>query len=60
MIAAWFLFSLAEDALPSYRVHEYNEQGNTCIKAWDEVYARGGKSRKKEMTDALAKAEKGD
>jgi hypothetical protein len=44
----------------NYRAQEYNEQGNTCIKAWNEVYKRGGKLRKKEMTDALAKAEKGD
>jgi hypothetical protein len=58
MIAAWFLFSLAEDALSSYRAHEYNEQGNTCIKAWNEVYKRGGKLRKKEMDAAWAKAEK--
>jgi hypothetical protein len=58
MIAALFLFSLAKNALTSYRLHEYNEQCNNCIKAWNEVYKRGGKLRKKEMDAAWAKAEK--
>lgn len=58
LIAAWFVFSMGEDALISYRAHEYNLQGNTCIKAWNEIYTRGSNLRRKEMDAALAKAEK--
>jgi hypothetical protein len=58
LIAIWFLFSAGEDALISYRVHEYNEKGNTAIKAWHNIYINGGNLRKKEMDNAWAKAEK--
>jgi hypothetical protein len=58
LMAVWFIFSMGEDALNSYRAHENNLQGNTCIKAWNDIYTRGSNLRKKEMDAAWAKAEK--
>lgn len=58
LIASWFVFSTGKDALISYREHEYNLEGNTCIKAWNDVYVRGSKLRRKEMDAAWEQAEK--
>ena len=53
LITACLIISESVDA---YQAHQYNVEGNNCIKAWNYVYEHSGPTMRKRMTKALKEA----
>lgn len=51
-----YLGSFINQSIDAYQARQYNKEGNSCISAWNEIYAQSGKLQRERMSKALAKA----
>ena len=59
-MVAIYLFHIGDKTIEAWQSHQYNQEGQTCIRAWNYLYQREGKAGRKAMDKALATAEKNE
>ncbi|MDB5090704.1 MAG: hypothetical protein JWR09_4698 [Mucilaginibacter sp.] len=53
-----YLGSFVNKSIDAYQAHQYNEDGNNCIKAWNNIYNHSGPLVQKRMSKTLEDASK--